>query len=224
MPRTDLLRPLRLAGAALLGVLGCSVVDTTHVGSGIGAEETRSVASFERLLISAPARVSVKSGPSHEVHLSYDANLLPYVETVVAGGSLDIRLADGASYRSSRPLVVEVRTPSLAGLSIRGSAEVAAEELAGPRFALSVAGSGQVRAGGAVDELAVSISGSAELDLGELVAERAAVDISGSGDVVVHALETLRVSLTGSGAVRYHGRPLVTSSLAGSGSLTALEP
>ena len=224
MPNAVLHRLTLLSSAAALVVLGCTVIQPTHVGSGVLAEETRSVAAFERLGISAPARVKVTMGPSHQVRLTYDDNLLPHVETVVAGGELEIRLADGASYRSSKTLVVEVETPVLSGLSIAGSAEVEADALAGAHFDLSVAGSGKVRAGGAVDELEVSIAGSGELDLGELVAERADVEIAGSGDVVVHAREALSVSVAGSGKVRYRGQPAVTSSMAGSGSVSALEP
>jgi hypothetical protein len=224
MPNAQLRRLVRLSSASALLLLGCTVIQPTHVGSGVLAEETRSLPAFERLGISAPARVTVTTGPSHQVRLAYDDNLLPHVETVVAGGELEIRLADGASYRSSKTLVVEVVTPVLSGLSIAGSAVVEAEELAGAHFDLSVAGSGKVRAGGAVDELEVSIAGSGELNLGELVAQRANVDIAGSGDVVVHALEALNVSVAGSGKVRYRGQPAVTSSMAGSGSVTALGP
>ena len=206
--------PVLVAGL-LLGCHGSGFLQETHHGSGVAAEETRTLGAFHALRLAVPADVVVVQGPAPAVVLRGDDNLLALLETRVEGDALVIEM-DG-SYRSKLGLDLRVTTPRLSSVSISGSGDVRVEGLDGESFGISVAGSGDVTAAGRVDKLDASISGSGDLFLFELQAADASVSIAGSGDVRVSASSSLDVSIAGSGDVKYRGDPRLSLSVAGSG-------
>jgi hypothetical protein len=185
-------------------------------GSGISRTEGRTVGEFTRIVVESSWDVDVNVGGPRSLSVTGDDNLLDRVTTEVVGGVLRIGTRPGST--STRiGLRVSVTVPSLDGVEVRGSADVAVGGVAGESFAVAVQGSGDLRATGKVAKLAASVSGSGDLDLGGIEAVDAKVSVTGSGDVVGWATETLTVSIAGCGDVRYRGSPKVTKSVAGSG-------
>ena len=206
---------------ALIAVAGCFVVgevrsDLTFEGSGTVAEETRELPTFDRVELEGSVDLVARVGGAQRVDVRCDDNLLPRLVTEVTGRTLHVRLENG-SYHFRHAPQVEVSVPALVRVGIAGSGDARVEDLAGDELAVEVAGSGSVRASGAVDRLEVGIAGSGDVRCFGLEARTASVEIAGSGDVELDVREALEVSIAGSGDVRYEGSPRVRRSIAGSG-------
>jgi hypothetical protein len=103
-------------------------------------------------------------------------------------------------------------------IGIAGSGNLVMENLSQPELALSISGSGSMRAQGNVDRLSVKISGSGNARLGELAAKQATVHISGSGKVEASPKDQADVTISGSGDVKLLTRPAdLRSKVSGSG-------
>ncbi len=188
------------------------------VGSGSVASETRQVGGFTAVALDLPASVDVVIGDAPAVTLRADDNLLGAITTDVVDGELTI--GSTTPFSTESEIAVEVVTPSLDRVEVRGSGSVQATGVSGPSFDVSVRGSGSVKASGSVESLDVTSAGSGTVELFELDAEEADVNVNGSGDVEVTVSRSLRAKVTGSGTVVYDGDPSeVVTDVDGSGSI-----
>jgi hypothetical protein len=209
----------------------------TVSGNGQRASDARQPGAFDAVALSGGMALKLKQGSSVSVVVTGDANLVPLVETVVEGSSLQVRWKRGTSVRAQLPLVVEVVAPqvqavSSAGsgdieidslkvprlsLSIRGSSDLRAKDLSTESLAVGIAGSGDVKLAGQAARMTIELSGSGTVDAADLHSDDVTVGIAGSGDARVHASRRLVASIAGSGDVLYSGDPSVQRSIAGSG-------
>jgi hypothetical protein len=187
-------------------------------GSGVAATEAREVGEFRRIASSGSIDVAVRCGQPVAISVTADDNLLPYLETEVRDGVLQVEMKSGSYSFEVQPRV-EVRVPSLEGLAIEGSAGATIDGLDQPSLELSIAGSGEIEAAGKVERLFVSVAGSGGVGLFDLASQEAAVSISGSGKVEVRAERSLQATVSGSGDVFYRGSPRVIANVSGSGSV-----
>lgn len=237
-----------LAASALMAtVIGSaympSVAYASTSGSGKQATESRTVAEFQGVALSASADMVVRQG-AQQISVTADDNLLPLLETVIEPGKdgpvLHVRWKKGTNIYRSGKVLVQVSTPKLQTLAVAGSGDVKLETFTTPVLNVSIAGSGDARLEAlTTDDLGVRISGSGDivgkgsagkLNIGiagsggvkfaDLRADDVKISIAGSGDAAVNAQKTLAVSIAGSGDVTYTGNPSVKSSVAGSGSVT----
>lgn len=214
-------------------------------GSGRTVEDRRPLAGFMAVHVTGPIDVQLKASDRDSVTVRIDDNIAPLIETRVSGGdrpALEIGVASGASFRTSRTPVVVVEFRALSELVIRGSGDVRADRIAADDFTLSMTGSGSARidklqatrfaavlsgsgdliVSGRADEQAYRLSGSGDVSAGRLEGRRLQVSIAGSGDAIVNASETLDATIAGSGDVAYRGSPRVTQRIRGSGSVQKL--
>lgn len=214
----------------------------TVVASGPVAAESRKVGGFEAIAVSGGIHLKVRQGSQEAVEVKVEANLMPYLETVVEGSTprtLVVRWKKGSHLRVRSTPMVEVTAIQLQSLASAGSSDIAVEPLKSPLLAVSIAGAGDVnlqalhgdeltlkiagsgdfKAAGQVARLRVSVSGSGDVRTEALKADDVTIKIAGSGDAVVHADKQLQVSIAGSGDVAYTGDPQVKTSIAGSGSV-----
>jgi Putative auto-transporter adhesin, head GIN domain len=75
------------------------------------------------------------------------------------------------------------------------------------RLNVSLAGTGEISAGGRIDRLELSIAGSGNVRMGDARVQRADIHIAGSGDVTVTPREEANVHVAGSGNVRVRAMP-----------------
>jgi Putative auto-transporter adhesin, head GIN domain len=187
-------------------------------GSGVAATQARVLPAFSRLDLAGSNNVTVAVGGRQSVVVHADSNLIRYVTTRVAAGTLVIGTAGSFTTRS--PMSVEVSVPSLAAVTLSGSGKISVTGIDAPRLTLMLPGSGRVYAGGTVTQLDVTLGGSGLAQLDSLAARDVHAVVAGSGLIRVTATASLNAAVTGSGAVIYSGNPQVTSSVTGSGTVT----
>jgi hypothetical protein len=217
---------------------------TRTAGSGNITEQVRSASGYSFIKVQGPFAVDARPADRERVTVRIDDNLQSMVEVGVTGnGTLEVRPTRNAAFITRSVPTVIVEYVKLSGLAVEGSGDAIAANLrpaesfravvagsgdvclSGVRTArldIAVAGSGDVRAIGASDEVTVKISGSGDVAAQSLVGRSVKVSIAGSGDVKVNAMETLDVSIAGSGDVRYLGTPKIKRNVAGSGSVKSL--
>jgi hypothetical protein len=233
-----------LKGSALvLGIFSLSLLMTSCDPFGI--KSTGDVITlnfdeqdFEGLDLRVPADAEVRIGDSFEVVISCEETAMPYVETRVENGILNIYFEE--YLRDVDHMKVVVTAPSWRHFEISGSGEIlVADSISGTELLMDVSGSGSIRAnetyfdrvklnvsgsgdlrlGGLADKLWADVSGSGEIMCFGLEVNTADVEVSGSGDVQVNVQESLTARVSGSGDVVYKGNPQVNAHVSGSGSV-----
>lgn len=211
---------MRVMRPALLGLLAATSLGCTiNIGDVSGQDvvtQARQVDAFERIELSGAVDVQAKVGPERSVVVEAAESVIADVETVVDEGALEVRMKKGL-HLNPGPIRVTITAPTLSSLDISGSGDGLVEGVAGERFEVSVAGSGDVEVRGAVEAVSVSIAGSGNVDVRDLQAKTADVRISGSGDIRVTATETVEGSVSGSGDVTVHGGATCSVRVSGSG-------
>lgn len=211
-------------------------------GEGPVKTENRTVDNFHAVEAMIPGTVEVSVSDRCSVEVQAQENLLPVLKTEVTDGKLKIWFDKSVS--EVKDLVIRVSAPSydelaLAGsgamkvnsplsgenlsVSISGSGELNLPQADVQKISCSIAGSGDMRIGGATKEASYQISGSGDIEAKELVAETGEAEIAGSGTVNCHVTQTLKASIAGSGDVFYKGSPGVDTDIAGSGKVKKVE-
>lgn len=224
--------------AALMPFAASAAQAASLTGSGTSATEARSVGEFQAIALRGSIDAEVRQGPT-AVSVTADDNLLPHLETVVEGGTLQVRFKSGTSIRTRGKVSVSVSTPRLTSLasagsgdlrvlgfstpslklSLSGSGDVQLDALSTDELNLSISGSADVKGSGKAGKLGITIAGSGDVRLADMKADDVRVSIAGSGDAEVHAAKALEVSIAGSGDVVYSGDAALKSRVAGSGTI-----
>lgn len=199
---------LRLAAVALL-------VGACTLGSGTSATEIRDVAGFEEVVLATTGEVVVEVTGTESLEIEAETNLLPLLTSEVQDGRLE--LGATGSFTAREPIVYRLTAQRLTAVTVRGSGTVRASGVQASTFAATVRGSGLVEASGDVESLAVVVDGSGEVRGGGLRATSAEVLLTGSGEVGLDVVDRLDARVDGSGRVRYLGDPVVVAEVDGSG-------
>lgn len=222
----------------LLAFMPFAAQAASIAGSGTAATEVRQTGEFRGIAQRGSIDVEVRQGAT-AVSVTADDNLLPYLETVVEGGTLQVRWKSGTSLRGRVSAKVSVATPKLQSLAssgsgdfrveafnapalkvtLSGSGDVSFNALATDDLAITISGSSDVRGNGRATRLSIGISGSGDVKLGEMKSDEVSVRIAGSGDAEVNAAKSLDVSIAGSGDVLYSGDAALKTRVAGSGTV-----
>ena len=232
---------LLFGAIAMISITSCNFVGKRVRGNGNIVTNTVSVGDFNAVNQRGSINVIVKSGNTPSVKIEADENILPYIETKVENGTLNIRTREGYWLKSSHDMKIYVTAPRFTSIKSFGSGDIESEstistedpitistsgsadinvDVHAPSVTASISGSGDINLKGETKKLDATVMGSGNIKAGELKAEDATIDIAGSGDAEVFASVKLDVSVKGSGDVKYHGNPpSVVSNMKGSGSL-----
>lgn len=215
---------LRLAAAAVLLV----AVVAGGCDSGAPVSQTRESGTFTRLEVSGDVDLDIRllNRPEPGLRITAGEEAIDRIRTEVADDTLQVSTKSRGLTIGPDPLgdvSVSLGVPALVGLRVDGSAGVTLSGLSAKAFELRIDGSGDVLAGGRVDELELEVDGSADTNLRDLATQAANVRIDGSGDTELRVARSLELVLEGSGNVVYHGRPAVSSRLEGSGDVRQLD-
>jgi hypothetical protein len=198
---------------------GCHfVMDKASIqGSGKSATRVVDMTGFSKIEANGAFDVEIRQGAKSELKVVGDDNLVKLVKFQNQDGVLTAGI-DG-NYSSKTGLKIIAVMPKVEGLTINGSGNGWLNDVQGDKLEMEINGSGEMKANGKVDNLAVQINGSGDIDASAVESKSASASISGSGSIRVNATNSLNAAVSGSGEVRYKGTPTVSKSVDGSGEI-----
>ena len=200
-------------------ILFASCTKETISGSGSNSSEHRSVNGFTSIQMYGSTNVIVRQGPNFDVLVEGYANLIPYFDTKVVNGALQLSYRNNINVHHDN-IQVTVILPVLSGLAISGSGDMQASgNFTGSSIMeATISGSGNIFIEkGITENLFCKISGSGNIQAFGLQSRKAEINSSGSGNVQLTASDELKVKISGSGDVYYRGNPAVSAEISGSG-------
>ncbi len=215
-------------------------------GDGHLKKEIRQVGDFTSLNSHGPMDVQVNYGNSNSISVEADENLLPYIETVVENGSLEIRARKNTNLRSKSKMIVTVSMTKINALKLSGSGNIKGDGaftndnetdiavsgsgniiLSFDKFKdldVAVSGSGNVHLkGSGTNRISAHVSGSGNIDCSNINSNDVAAKLSGSGNIKVYASNSIDAKISGSGNVFYKGDATkIESKISGSGKVVRM--
>lgn len=198
------------------------------------AERRYSVTDFDRVVVEGPYIVRLTTGRSSSAVASGPQAGIDRILVDVSGTTLRVRRnrnAWGAS-QSGQPGVVEItlatrnlRSARVIGpgrleidgaegmrvdLTLEGSGEIRAANIAADNLSLGLLGSGRIEVAGRARNLRGDFQGTGNVDASALAAEDAIVSSTTVGPVILNAARTARVTNNGLGDVTILGRAACT--------------
>lgn len=229
---------LSLAIGLILFVLvlnGCTD-DLFIKGNGIVTSESRYASPFTEVNSSGSFDVHITPGESWSITVNAESNLLPYIDTDISHGVLELTVRGIRQMTNTRPMEIYVTTPVLNAIRLSGSGDITSGFFACENFTALLSGSGYIKTAFLAEEADLTLSGSGNMEVngntekgrltisgsGKIMGYNMKVKdciatISGSGDVYIYPLTKLHANIMGSGYVFYAGDPQVTSYITGSG-------
>lgn len=213
----------------------------TIKGNGQVKKEDRSVSAFTSLASEGSMNVQITYGSSENITIEADENLLPYIETSVAGNKLTIKTKKNVNIKSAKTMTVyvsmkEINSLQLSGsgdikgsgaftgngktdISLSGSGNLTLEFSKFKDLGLSVSGSGNMTLkGDAANSIDAKINGSGNIDCMNVSSKDVDAKLSGSGNIKVYANNSIDAKISGSGNVYYKGDAQnINSKVVGSG-------
>ncbi len=226
--------------APLLTLAACGAANSESRDTGPAGTRTFAVGGFSAVSLEGSDDVRVVRGPVISVVANGGADVLDKLDIRVEGTTLKIgrkRTGWAMSWSRDKGAVVVVTAPSITAADVAGSGDMTLDRVDGDAFdgsladsgslrvdaltvkraSLSLGGSGDLIAIGAVDQSNLSIAGSGDIDAAKLKSRRADISISGSGDIAAGASESAAISISGSGNATVTGTDKCAISKNGSG-------
>jgi hypothetical protein len=187
------------------------------------AQESRQVSGFNAVASAGPFNVHIKIDGTESVKVDADANIINEIETVVEGGTLQIKFKNHENWRHNdiHKAEIYVTAKSLNALTSAGSGSMDVEGTINTNdFKVILSGSGNINTSVKSDGLRAVISGSGSIKL-KGSANNADVTITGSGQVEARDLKTesVKAVITGSGSVSLIAEKSVSAHITGSGNV-----
>ena len=176
-------------------------------GSGVSKQESRSVASFDRIRLDSIIDVSVSFGDNPGIIVTADDNLLPIIRTDVSEQQLIIDCT--SSLTTNLELKAEIVMPPgvLVACSLDSTGDLIIEGYSGDQLVLKSDGVGDITVSGSVDQVHVFVESTGDVDLSALQARQAFVYNDSVGDATVNASELVDGSVSSVGDLIILGDP-----------------
>jgi putative autotransporter adhesin-like protein len=182
-----------------LATLFAAAIVLTAVPALASAATVVPVDKFNAVELHGGGTITIKQGPVQRVTVIEDTSGRSRVE--VDGGTLILSPCRDSCWGSNH-FEVEVETPTMSSVVIKGGGHILAEGAFAPQGAVSAV-----------------IHGGGSIDLKAMPAQSASAAIHGGGKIVVTAQNSLSAEIMGGGSIRYLGRPSVSTSIHGGGSV-----
>lgn len=233
---------------AALILAGCSEGNYVGLGrrfgSGTIVTATRTVADFDSIYVRGEGTVYLTQGEENSVVVETDDNLIDQVYTEVKDNTLDLSYASGPlglHLRPTKGYIYHITLVDLTAITVKGSADVWADQVDAENVALEMIGSGQIvfaelntnevsaevtgegqiSLSGAAETQTVSVTGSGLFNGQDFEGQHVDVRSKGSTQITVWATESLKVSVEGKGDLQYYG-DVVPNFQVGSGEIQSL--
>lgn len=202
-------------------------------------QETRSLPNFTEVSSSGSYHIYYQHGDSTKATIICESNILPYIETAVYNGRLDIKTAFHVSINPNKMIEIYVESPEIEEIELSGSGIIETDTVYGDELELDLSGSGDIRSIFFGNEFSSSISGSGSMDIytecttaktsisgsGKILIEGAATNgdfnISGSGKIKAQdfELKNAEITISGSGDSYINASDLLEVDISGSGNI-----
>ena len=200
---------------ALFAIAGCHAGGI--VGNGHVVTDTRPVTDFSEIEADGGFRIEWRNG-APSLSITTDENLLQYITNENVDHRL--RLHSRGNLWPSHHVNVVISSTTRSGAKLTGAAELTANQLSGPSFAVESRGAAKVHLDGKVDDLITDMTGASKLEADSLQTKTAEISSTGASKANVAVSESLKVSITGAGKVDYSGNPAtVEKHVSGAGSI-----
>jgi hypothetical protein len=199
--------PFALAAVMLL-TSACGL--GTMIGSGNVITQNRGVSGFDKVVLNGTGEIILTQGDAEALTIEAEDNLMPYLETVVRNGTLEIgfRNHEFPNFLPTRPIRYNLTMKDVRGLTVSESGSIDARSLNTDQLAVEVHGSGNFDAGSlTAGELTTRIDGSGNVAVQTLTADGLTSILSGSGSAIL-AGNVKQQSLTISGSGKYEAGQL----------------
>lgn len=204
-------------------IVACSLVACNGEkikGNGEISSQTRPVPAFTKIAIKGPFTLVAQRNWPRAVAVTSDANLQPYIKTMVENGTLEIYTQKGYNLQPTGPIMVQVSTRKLQQIAAEGKCIVNASDLNADVFEFDVRGGCQANLAGHVDAAKFNVDGAIRIDAKTLLSKQTELDIKGAAQASVYATQKLDVKISGAGQVTYYGKPpVINQAIFGSGEL-----
>jgi Putative auto-transporter adhesin, head GIN domain len=208
--------------AIFIVVISCN---NSRRGSGNIISETRTVQSFTAVNANTSIEVDVKQGTEISVVVEADDNLMKYVETVVEGNELKIRLKNVSIWDHST-IKVHVTSPKYTGFEATSSAVIIGEttitstdkislkanssakiemQIEAPIVEADASSSADIIVSGRTKDVKADASSSGTINIEKLQAENASAEASSSADISLFASIKINAKANSSGDITYTG-------------------
>lgn len=210
-------------------------------GNGQVTSSDRATGDFKDLVVAGPMHAFIHQGPVQDAKIEAESNLIPYVETRLHDGKLEIKFKNHVQITSHQPINIYLTAPHIQRLNMLGSGDIKVQDslvsdtgiklsVAGsgniqiqmnaPALDADIAGSGDIIASGETRNISLHILGSGDFKGADLKSEQAVIKIAGSGNAHVFSSLKLTTKIFGSGNIYYRGNPSLETTSAGSGKVT----
>lgn len=217
-------------------VTGCNLIGI-H-GNGDVKKESRKISSFNGIEVSGAFKVYLKQGPTEELVVETDENILPLVRTEVYGSTLKIETVKPISHVTT--LKVYITFKDLNKLDLSGAVDVVSEgmlniaaldfeasgasdtklELTVQKLHMDCSGASKIKLIGTAREVEMDLSGASDILAYDLVAETYDLEISGAGEAQINVTKKIAAEISGAGTVKYKGTPSeIDQNVSGAGSI-----
>ncbi|RDC63464.1 head GIN domain-containing protein [Adhaeribacter pallidiroseus] len=230
-----------LFAATLLTLTSCD--DEVLRGRGDTVSRTRPVGNFDAVSAGGEFEIYLSQGPTKDILLEGQENVLTEVSTQVRNNKLYIEFEKNR-VKIQKPVRIYLTTPQLTGISVSGANSVRSltdwqvdnlnidasgnssiylNVKGAQTIETDISGSVNMELNGDAEFQKIDISGSGNIKAFGLATKTADIDISGSGKCEVTVLDKIDAKLSGSGRVRYKGSPTVNTKISGSGSVVQVD-
>jgi hypothetical protein len=197
----------------LFSITSCEKVKIT--GSGNVISEERVVPSFTGLTITGDFNVIIEYGPSQQLTIVADDNVLEYIKTVVQGSSLNVYLEEGSYTQITKD--IKIILPELQQIDQSGSVKTAVIGFQNlDALTLSSSGSSIITCSGSCTDLTLSSLDASILNAFDLSSINCSVSASGSSNLNIRVANALNGQLSGSSILNYKDQPSINVGTSGS--------
>lgn len=191
-------------------------------GSGRVASDVRDVREFHGIDVGGIFKVEVVIGPSSQVEVQADDNLLPLINTRVDDDGI-LHIESERRIKSDNDILVRVTAIDVDALDVSGASNVKVTGLQNQGLSVDASGASRVKIAGKASKVTFDVSGATKVDASDLTAEDATVDASGASHVFVNVTGRLNADASGASNVTYSGSPTVEKKTSGASRVTSKE-
>jgi len=196
-------------------VAGCSRPGIQ--GDGVITTEDRPISEFSKLVVTGGYEIEWSSGKP-ALTISSDQNLLPLVETVVSGNTLQIDSKE--ELVPTKGIKIILSSATLADVQLTGGISFKASQITGQDLKLESTGASEISVDGSVTNLEVNLTGASKLNAKFLQTQNATLSLIGASEADVTVTDSLKASVTGAGSLTYSGNPKsVEKNITGAGTI-----